>query len=444
MYVANVSMSDSEGNLLFYSNGCDVKNANHEIMPNGSPLNPGDSHENSCPDGGYATVGGIIALPMPNDDNKYYLFHQAFAYYNESPFVRVNRLYYSVVDMELNNGLGDVTVKNQVVLSNTFYTGLQAVKHSNNKDWWVMTIKENGNKYYKVLLTENGISEIDSQIIGDELAINGGGQITFSPDGTKFAKYDFMDQLILFDFDRSTGQLSNYQKIELDTPLFNFSGLAFSPNSKRLYASTQTKLWQLDLEVPDLLSSKTLVGEYDGLVYEFFGLQFAVAFQRMQLGPDCKIYMTSHGPVAYMHVIHNPNELGTACNFEQRGLPLPCSVNYSIPNFPHYRLGSGYPVCDSSIVNVSSGYVPPPEEEEVRVWPNPASCELHLENIAPSIKPATLWLFNATGQPVRHWEISAGQVGHNFLLEGLSTGMYFWRVESEGRGVGNGKLIIAK
>jgi Secretion system C-terminal sorting domain len=375
--------------------------------------------------------------------HSYYIFHQAYEIYNESPFVRTNRLYYTVVDMQLNNGLGDVTLKNQVVLSNTIYTGLQAVRHSNNKDWWIMAMKENGNKYYKVLLTENGISEVDSQIIGDVLSVNGGGQMSFSPDGTRFAKYDFMDQLMLFDFDRSTGLLSNYQKMEIDTPAFAFSGLAFSPNSKRLYLSTQQKLFQLDLEAPDILGSKTLVGEFDGFVYEFFNLQFPVLFQRMQPGPDCKIYMTSQGPVAYMHVINNPGEPGLACNFEQRGLELPCSVNYSIPNFPNYRLGTGYPVCDSNIVYVSAGYVPPPMEK-IKVWPNPADDELHLENKIFSTRPATLWLFNATGQTVRHWEMPAGQLEYSFSLDGLAEGMYFWSLVSEGRAVQNGKLVIIK
>jgi len=229
MYVANASISDDDGNLLFYSNGCYIKDANHQIMPNGEMLNPGQAYDNNCPDGGYSTIGGIIILPAPNQPDLYFVFHQAFAYFNESPFVRVNRLYYSIVDMNLNNGMGDVAIKNQVILSNTLYTGLQAVRHANNKDWWIITMKEDGDKYYKVLLSENGIAEVDSQIIGNVLSLNGGGQMCFSPDGTKFAKYDFMDQLMLFDFDRSTGLLNNYQQMEVDTPAFAACGLAFYP-----------------------------------------------------------------------------------------------------------------------------------------------------------------------------------------------------------------------
>jgi WD40 repeat protein len=445
MYAANASISDVDGDLLFYSNGCDVKNREHDIMPNGDILNPGPAYDNNCPDGGYSTLGGIIIIPAPNQSELYYVFHQAFAYFNESPFVRVNRLYFSVVDMSLNNGLGDVTLKNQVVLKSIQYTGLQAVRHSNNEDWWLMSMEEGGNKYYRVLLTSNGISEVDSQIIGNVLSLNGGGQPAFSPDGTKFAKYDFMDQLMLFDFDRNTGLLSDYKQLEIDTPSFSVCGLAFSPNSKRLYLSNYERLWQLDLEAPDLLASKTLIGEWDGFVYEFFNLLFPVYFQQMRLGPDCRIYMTSNGPVAYMHIIHNPDELGTACNFEQRGLPLPCSVNYSIPNFPHYRLGTGQPVCDSSIVYVSSGYVPPPAEEEVRVWPNPASREVKVElNETVSTQPSKFSLFDGTGRLVGNWELSAGSHEATLSLSNLPDGMYFWHVESWGMYVKSGKLIISR
>jgi hypothetical protein len=124
IFISNASVSDEGGNLLFYSNGCDVKNANHEIMPNGEGLNPGSIYNDNCPDGGY-TSDGLIILPSSNDSNKYYIFHQAYEVYNESPYVRTNRLYYSIVDMTLDNGMGDVTTKNQVVLKNTLYTGLQ-------------------------------------------------------------------------------------------------------------------------------------------------------------------------------------------------------------------------------------------------------------------------------------------------------------------------------
>jgi hypothetical protein len=442
MFLTNSSISTIDGELAIYSNGCFIKNALNQIMPNGDYLNPGIIYDDNCPEGGYTARGGIIILPTPNTANKYYIFHQAFEVFNESPFVRINRLYYSIVDMGLNGGLGEVTQKNQIILDNTQYTGVQAVKHANNADWWIITMKRNGNNYYKTLLTENGVSEVDSQIIGEVLSSNGGGQFTFSPDGTKFAKFDFMDQLMLFDFDRETGLLSNYQQMEIDTPLLGFHGLAFSQSSRFLYLSTQTKLYQLDLQAPDILASKMLVGEYDGFTWENFNLLIQVNFQRMQLGPDCRIYMAPQGPVPYYHVINHPDEPGLACGFVQRGIELPCITNYSIPNFPNYRLGTGYPVCDSNIVYVSSGYVPPPVEE-VRVYPNPATSEVTV-SLPSGTGPGSFTLYNATGQQLRSWALSAGQQEARFGLEGLPQGMYFWQAEQKGKALGSGKLIIQK
>jgi hypothetical protein len=65
MYLSNASISDNDGNLLFYTNGCDVKDRQHNIMPNGDGLNPGIIHDDFCPDAGY-TSDGIIILPQPN------------------------------------------------------------------------------------------------------------------------------------------------------------------------------------------------------------------------------------------------------------------------------------------------------------------------------------------------------------------------------------------
>ncbi|GIV32304.1 MAG: hypothetical protein KatS3mg030_610 [Saprospiraceae bacterium] len=34
-------MSDAEGHLLFYSNGCEVMNWAHQLVENGDSINPG-------------------------------------------------------------------------------------------------------------------------------------------------------------------------------------------------------------------------------------------------------------------------------------------------------------------------------------------------------------------------------------------------------------------
>ena len=172
----------------------------------------------------------------------------------------------------------------------------------------------------------------------------------FSQDGSKYVIVE--GKLIsgpvevhLYDFDRCTGLLSNPQYWTIPiSPIFA-EGCAISPNSRYLYASAYTELWQYDLWADDVEASGILVGEYDGfLVHNFFTTHFYQA----ELAPDGKIYITCTNGVRYMHVIHNPDEAGLACNFEQRGLYLPTHNSFAAPNWPNYRLGplDGSP-CDT-------------------------------------------------------------------------------------------------
>ncbi len=296
------------------------------------------------------------------------------------------------------------------------------------------------NTLYRILLTDNGIDSIFTQEIGLGLDPRKVSQSSFSPDGTMYARMNSEDQVTLFDFDRETGELSNFQQLVADTMAF-WTSLSFSPNSRYLYVSTTWKLWQFDLLAPDVQASKVLIDEYDGFTY--FG--FPMIFFLMQLGPDCKIYMIGSNGTKYMHVINKPDEPGLACDFRQHSLELPSINNTSIPNFPNYRLGTGYPVCDSNIVYTAGRFVPPPVQG-VRVWPNPASEEVSVEINQQLLgrAPASFELFDITGRAVGQWELSVGSQAATVPLRGLANGMYFWRAVSEGRQVGNGKLIIAK
>ncbi|MBI5914726.1 MAG: T9SS type A sorting domain-containing protein [Bacteroidetes bacterium] len=152
------------------------------------------------------------------------------------------------------------------------------------------------------------------------------------------------------------------------------------------------------------------------------------------------VIMTNH-----LHMVAYTDGIppGLACNFVQHGIELPCSANYSIPNFPNYRLGTGQPVCDSSIVYVSSGEVPPPPVQGVRVWPNPASVNVTVSLPVPLPQPATWSLCDALGRQVARAVLSAGQREVEVGLAGVPPGLFFWQVSIEGRQVGSGKLVIS-
>src|SRR5688572_8807849 len=122
------SVSDGvTGNLLFYSNGVNVWDKNHNIMPNGSGLLGHTSGGNSA-----------FAVRQPGSASLYYLF-------TNDAFAGPNGLRYSIIDITLNGGLGDVTATKNVTLVNPATEKITAIKHANNQDIWIITHPWNSN-----------------------------------------------------------------------------------------------------------------------------------------------------------------------------------------------------------------------------------------------------------------------------------------------------------
>ena len=92
------SISDQNGNLLFYSDGIRVWDKAHRLMPNGTGLL---GHESS-------TQSAII-IPKNDSTTQYYIFtvdEPDPELDNDKP---INYgLNYTLVDLSLNNGFGDV------------------------------------------------------------------------------------------------------------------------------------------------------------------------------------------------------------------------------------------------------------------------------------------------------------------------------------------------
>lgn len=72
-------IAGTEGNLLFYSNGCAVANRNHDVMPHGDSINRGGGFfeqlwEPDCRFG-YSGRQDITILPDPANAFGYYIVH---------------------------------------------------------------------------------------------------------------------------------------------------------------------------------------------------------------------------------------------------------------------------------------------------------------------------------------------------------------------------------
>lgn len=124
--------SDSTGNLLFHTNGRQIRNRLHNIMEGGDTINPGPIWVDYPND--YPSPTSGLSIPAPGLTNHYYIVHASSDYNPDilSPF-----LYYSLIDMNANAGLGKVVAKN-VVLAEGDLPSPVAIKHGNGRDWWLI------------------------------------------------------------------------------------------------------------------------------------------------------------------------------------------------------------------------------------------------------------------------------------------------------------------
>ena len=344
----SASICDEEGNLLFYTNGCYINGNDHQPLLNGEGLNPGEIADIFCNDSdGYRPVQGSMFIPAPENSSLYYLFHLGMEWDDTIGGIG-RKFYYTLLDKNLDNGRGDVVQKNQLILEDTFANGqITATRHANGRDWWIIVPKMASPKHYKLLFTPNGIEQINVQTIGSiDSDDNSRGNAAFSPNGNFYARFDYYNQLNLFQFDRCTGEFYDplHWTISVPGDSIPLSGSAiFSPNSRYLYINYTWQILQYDLWAEDIKSSEQVVAEYEG-GNVFFPPTFFIA----QLGPDGRIYINASTGVQSFHLIESPNLSGAECNVNQSGFILETHNGSSMCFFPNYRLGpiDGSP-CDS-------------------------------------------------------------------------------------------------
>ncbi|BDS10707.1 T9SS type A sorting domain-containing protein [Aureispira anguillae] len=423
-----LSMSDSLGNLIFYSNGIKVHNAQHQLMQNGDSLNPGQIANNNSVIG-YTINEGIISIPHPSQANKYYIFHQA-ATYTSVVAGFAEKLYYTLIDMNANGGLGKVEKKNQILLENDSMCGgqLEVVKHGNGRDWWLIQPMSGSNGYHIFLIEGNAINYHHKQylgaskILGSEVA----GQATFSHDGNKYFRYDYRNDLDIYDFDRCTGLLSNYlhipiiDSIDNITNSFVLTGVASSPNDRYLYVSSWIYLYQFDLWASNIAASIDTVAVYDN--YKIGNLPTLFGF--IQSAPNGKIYsMISSAP--YLHVINNPNIGGIGSNTIQRAVNIYYN-NSHIPNLPHYRTPTlSGSACDT-ITSIETVETP---EKEIQIYPNPTSGLVYIEAVQ---EIEQLSIHDALGREV-YWYNQPRQQGITLDTQQWENGIYYISIWLDGK-----------
>ncbi|OAV45994.1 hypothetical protein [Lewinella sp. 4G2] len=451
-------MSNKDGDLQFYSNGCAIFNKNHVIMHNGRKLNAGSVADDYCIDPQFGEIGfypgssrTLLSIPKPYSDREYFVLHRPL--YRDTTdtypnWVR-NRSFITTINMEENNGLGRVMELRKEYSTRYFESGFTMNKHANGEDWWVIDPLLESDSIAVFLLDSNGMNIAHVFNIGltDDNSTRGFEQAIFSPDGSLFIRHNGNIGTRIFDFNRSTGELSNFRHLPLppDDPqtayTWGYGGVAVSPNGRFLYVSNWSRVFQYDLDASDVLQSRMLIADLE--YRNDHRLEDVTTTVRMQLGPDCKIYIFAHAGND-IHVIHNPNEKGAACDWEEDGLALPHSVSRDQPYFPVFRIGTAKdpvsPCVDYSSVATEEQYLP--VKTYVTISPNPSSGPVQLK-LREGISALNLsWaLYDAGGRRVQSVELN-----HRKQLtiprQNLPAGLYYWELGSSSGTLDRGKLVF--
>lgn len=417
------SISDTCGNLLFYTDGDSVWNKNHQLMPDGIGLT-----------GCYSSTQGVLIVPNPEIAYIYYLFIS-----DCSENLGMNGVRYSVVDMSMNGGLGDVISKNNLLFS-PCTEKLSATRHSNANDFWVVARKYNSQDFYVYLVSSAGI--ITTPVItsiGASADAIGDGYMRFSPNGNKLAaayhtgNSGAIDTVEVYDFDKTTGNISN--PITLIQDFGNeVYGVVFSPDNSKLYVSMyninfgeKNKIFQYDLSSANpqtIILSKTLVYADDSLSY------FS-----MQIRPDGKIFITRDGYYSSIRdtlaTIHNPNAIGINCNFVKNDFYLNGNRSHiGLPNFiDSYFIDFNYVSCNNSVDEINSDYT-------ISIYPNPFTDFFIIES-KENVKQLEIKLFNIFGEVVLQKRVPTNELVY---LNNISSDIYFLQVQSNNF-ISNYKII---
>ena len=312
------SVSDNSGNLLFYTNGKSVWDASHQIMANGNNLL-----------GNTDISQDVVIVPFPGSPSKYYVFHNAG---NEMGFTGVS---YSVVDMTLNEGLGDVDIneKNVSIQGNSCIRMAASLNPSDDSYWLIIFGTDDNplenNTFFIYKVDSSGVTLTNTANFTFPYTQSNNafvyGQMKLSPDYQSLAliynrteddgkNLTNAQSIFTFDFDVNLGTVSTLNSsINLSDNLYSY-GIEFSPDSNLLYVSGTHKF-----------TDQSQVGriyqvDYKGMNNTTLLVDDLNPIYGLQIGIDQKIYAANS--TGNLHRIDSPNVLGSGAGFNSNAINI--------------------------------------------------------------------------------------------------------------------------
>ncbi len=410
------------GELLFYTTGSAIMNADHAVMVNGEPVGLTNS-----------TAQNVI-VPKPGSNTLYYVFTpdvQGGLVLN-TDYPDANGLNMAIVDMSLDFGRGAVVDKFIPVRPPPNCELLTAVRHTNGIDFWLIGHVYGTDEFFVYAITEEGLADapllqavgpiIDTPQPGVPAGSNFDaiGNLKASPAGDRLALTTFYNgRTAVFHFDAATGIISD------PIPLFlgkGGYGVCFSPAGSKLYVTARdssqytiffdAELFQFDLGAIDaaaIQASRTSI------------FPPAVGgFASMRLGPDGRIYVArasedlSPQGDDHLGIIARPELPGLACDYIHDGIFLNGQVgSWSLNNL--YEVDG---TCGEDPSNGMDRVAPP---LELTLLARPEGLDLRWPEAFAATEAV---LYSADGRALRTFPLSGARGQATLPLNDLASGSY--------------------
>jgi len=443
-----ITMSDTAGQLSFITNLCHVWRPDGQLIPGTEEafLYDNFGQDGFCSKGEATGLPQLIVLPIPGQVNVYYYIYARFRIESFNPGFEIyqDSLFYRILDMRANDGVGQMGSEEHFLLADTAIDGstLAATRHANGLDWW-LTVSGVNNDTYVLAIDSQDIVLQDTFTWSEpyRMGLRSGSQATFSPDGDKYARVVLFHGLSLADFDQSTGEFSNIFTLPYEEPddfFLGTPGVAFSGNNRFLYVNPNTRqLIQYDMEEEGFSAPDTLwvfSEEEDIVFYEDLG-NVVFYMKKLKLGADCKIYSLPFGGVPFFHVIHNPNARGEEALFRRGDYRVPSpSIALGLGHHPHWRTSTPREdwcaelYYDSIYTSVDApGYIP--KSSDWQLSPNPARDAFYIEPMEIHHGTAEITVYDQQGRQLFSREHTGGG-RQKYSLGGLASGLYFVHIRS--------------
>jgi len=426
------------GELLFASNGWRLVNGQGDVLAHKLWLDdiphPGDSPDTTTVN----VIAGPLFLNDPGDSTRAYLFYgQQSAPFLQGQYSMVADIYftYALLDIPTQS----IISKNNIVLSDTSSSGdMQACRHANGRDWWIIKPHMYTDFYYIGLFDPTGIEMNLVQLPDVPHLLRTNSVSKFNIQGNKYIQYSGQPHQLVheYDFDRCEGILSNLIVHDISDSVANndiLSAISISPDGSKFYFNRNTSapivsgFYQYDLTNDEM-----------NLISRFVSTpQMMPNGKKMLFGE----YFFDENNVIQRRVseITNPNAPFDELEIIQFKYNTPNAMLAIAPsNFAYFRLGAEAGSACDTLGLVSIGHSLPEVKQGMLVFPNPNAGQLSVRfNQVNGV--VNYQLVSYLGQIVKRWGSADALQSIDLSALNLNSGLYIIQAQSD-----DGKMHLQK